>query len=137
MSLDVSSIREDFPILKRMVNDRPLIYFDNSATSLKPQSVIDAVTSFYTRHCSNIHRGVHALSQEASELFEEARYKIARCAYASISSHDRDSTESERAVRSVGKRTGRTGRDGFRFAITRPRGLGRGAIWSRRSRYPE
>jgi cysteine desulfurase/selenocysteine lyase len=78
LSLDVSSIRKDFPILERQVNDRPLIYLDNAATSLKPQAVIDAVTGFYTRSCSNIHRAVHALSQEASELYEEAREKIAR-----------------------------------------------------------
>ena len=78
MSLDVSSIRKDFPILERRINDRPMIYLDNAATSLKPRAVVDAVTGFYTRSCANIHRAVHALSQEASELYEDARERIAR-----------------------------------------------------------
>jgi len=75
--LDMDTIREDFPILKRVVNGRPLIYFDSAATSLKPVQVIHAVNSFYTESCANIHRGVHLLSQEASELYEGARQKVA------------------------------------------------------------
>ncbi len=78
MAYDVDSLREDFPILRRQINSRPLIYMDNAATSLKPRSVIDAVTGFYENHCANIHRGVHQLSQEASEMYEDARYRVAR-----------------------------------------------------------
>jgi len=65
--------RDDFPILKRKVHNRPLIYFDNAATTQKPQKVIDALLFYYTHFNSNIHRGVHGLSQEATALFEEAR----------------------------------------------------------------
>lgn len=75
--LDVEPIRRDFSILQRQVNGRPLVYFDSAATSLKPKPVIDAVVNFYTQSCANIHRGVHLLSAEASELFEESRRRIA------------------------------------------------------------
>lgn len=78
LSYDVAAIRQDFPILQRKINGRPMIYMDSAATSLKPRPVIEAVVSFYEQHCANIHRGVHLLSQEASELYEGARYKIAR-----------------------------------------------------------
>ncbi|MBU1627719.1 aminotransferase class V-fold PLP-dependent enzyme [bacterium] len=74
---DVDRIRHDFPILQRIVNGKPITYFDSAATSLKPQSVIDAVNQFYTQSCANIHRGVHLLSQEASELYEDSRRKVA------------------------------------------------------------
>ena len=76
--LDTDRIRADFPILKRMIDGRPLIYMDSAATSLKPKPVIEAIVRFYTESCANIHRGVHLLSAEASELYEEARRKIAR-----------------------------------------------------------
>jgi cysteine desulfurase/selenocysteine lyase len=76
--LDTERIRADFPILKRMIDGRPLIYMDSAATSLKPRPVIEAIVRFYTESCANIHRGVHLLSAEASELYEEARRKIAR-----------------------------------------------------------
>jgi cysteine desulfurase/selenocysteine lyase len=76
--LDTDRIRADFPILKRMIDGRPLIYMDSAATSLKPRPVIEAIVRFYTESCANIHRGVHLLSAEASELYEEARRKIAR-----------------------------------------------------------
>ncbi|MFO8080092.1 MAG: SufS family cysteine desulfurase [Armatimonadota bacterium] len=78
MGYDVHHRRADFPILKRSLNGRPLVYMDNAATSLKPTCVIDAVRGFYEHHCANIHRGVHQLSQEASELYEDARYTVAR-----------------------------------------------------------
>ncbi|MFC2092178.1 aminotransferase class V-fold PLP-dependent enzyme [Elusimicrobiota bacterium] len=78
MNININNIREDFPILKRKINDQQIIYFDSAATSLKPLPVIKAITDYYTHSCANIHRGVHALSQEASELFENARSKIAR-----------------------------------------------------------
>ena len=76
-SYDVERIRRDFPILRRRVDGKPLTYFDSAATSLKPKPVIEAIVGFYTESCANIHRGVHLLSAEASELFEESRRKIA------------------------------------------------------------
>lgn len=74
--LDVLKIREDFPILKREVQGKPLIYFDNAATSQTPQVVIDAIVDYYSNYNANIHRGVHSLSQEATDAYEEARIKI-------------------------------------------------------------
>ncbi len=73
---DVARIREDFPILKRQVNGKPLVYLDNAATSQTPQQVIDAIVDYYSRYNANIHRGVHTLSQEATEAYEAARVKI-------------------------------------------------------------
>lgn len=70
-------IREDFPILKRKINGHPLIYFDNAATSQKPKQVIKAIRDFYEKHNANVHRAVHTLSQEATELYEEAHWEVA------------------------------------------------------------
>ena len=70
---DVEEIRKDFPILNRKVNGQPLVYFDNAATSQKPQQVIDVIVNYYQNYNANIHRGVHALSQEATESYENAR----------------------------------------------------------------
>ncbi len=75
-ALDVSKIRSDFPILKREVNGQPLVYFDNAATSQTPQCVIDAISDYYSNYNANIHRGVHALSQEATDAYEQARRKV-------------------------------------------------------------
>ena len=72
----VNDIRKDFPILSREVNGKPLVYLDNGATAQKPQAVIDAITGYYTNENSNIHRGVHTLSQLATTAYEEARKKI-------------------------------------------------------------
>ncbi len=74
--LDINKVREDFPILKRTVNGKPLVYFDNAATSQKPQVVIDSIVDYYSNYNANIHRGVHTLSQEATNAYEEARIKI-------------------------------------------------------------
>lgn len=74
--LDVEKIRKDFPILNRKVNDKPLIYFDNAATSQTPQIVINTIVDYYSNYNANIHRGVHTLSQEATDKYEEARIKI-------------------------------------------------------------
>jgi cysteine desulfurase/selenocysteine lyase len=74
--LDIEKIRADFPILNRKVNGKPLVYFDNAATSQTPQVVIDAIVDYYSNYNSNIHRGVHTLSQEATDAYEEARIKI-------------------------------------------------------------
>lgn len=74
--LDINNIRADFPILSRKVNGHPLIYFDNGASSQKPKQVIDAIHRYYANENSNIHRGVHTLSQEATTAYEEAREKL-------------------------------------------------------------
>lgn len=73
---EISLIRDDFPILGSKIYNKPLIYFDNSATTQKPVSVINAVNEVFTTYNSNIHRGVHALSDQASEKYEEAREKV-------------------------------------------------------------
>jgi len=75
-ALDVSHIRNDFPILHRQVNGQDLVYLDNAATSQTPLPVIDAISDYYKHTNANIHRGVHALSQEATDQFEQARQKI-------------------------------------------------------------
>ncbi|APY10716.1 cysteine sulfinate desulfinase [Seonamhaeicola sp. S2-3] len=74
--LNVEEIRKDFPILARKVNGKPLVYFDNAATSQTPQQVINAIVNYYTNFNANIHRGVHTLSQEATDLYEQSRQKI-------------------------------------------------------------
>lgn len=74
--LDIQKIRADFPILNQKVNGKPLVYFDNGATSQKPQVVIDAIVDYYSRYNANIHRGVHTLSQLATDAYEQARLKI-------------------------------------------------------------
>ena len=73
---DVTAIRKDFPILSRKVNGRPLVYLDNAATSQKPKQVIDSIVDYYSNYNANIHRGVHALSQEATDAYEASRKKI-------------------------------------------------------------
>jgi cysteine desulfurase/selenocysteine lyase len=74
--INVDKIRKDFPILNRKVNGKPLIYFDNAAPSQTPQQVIDVIVDYYSNYNANIHRGVHTLSQEATDLYEGARLKI-------------------------------------------------------------
>ena len=73
---DVDSIRADFPILKEEINGYPLVYFDNAATSQTPQQVINCISDYYSRYNANIHRGVHTLSQTATDAYEQARIKI-------------------------------------------------------------
>ncbi|MEZ4797116.1 MAG: cysteine desulfurase [Flavobacteriaceae bacterium] len=75
---NVEKIRQDFPILSRKVNGQPLVYFDNAATSQTPQQVIDVIVDYYSNYNANIHRGVHSLSQEATNKYEAARHKIQR-----------------------------------------------------------
>lgn len=77
-SLDVNRIREDFPILDQKIHGKPLVYLDNAATSQKPKAVIEAIQHFYTADCSNIHRGVHELSERSTQAYEDAREKIQR-----------------------------------------------------------
>ncbi|MDI1254671.1 MAG: cysteine desulfurase [Flavobacterium sp.] len=74
--LDITKIRADFPILTQKVNGKPLVYFDNGATSQKPQVVIDAIAKYYSEINANIHRGVHTLSQLATDAYEASRKKI-------------------------------------------------------------
>ena len=76
MNFDVENIRKDFPILSKKINNKPLIYFDNAATSQTPTIVIDSISNYYNNYNANIHRGVHSLSEEATEDFESARTKI-------------------------------------------------------------
>ena len=73
---DVQKIRSQFPILSQSVNGKPLVYFDNGATSQKPQVVIDSIVDYYSNYNANIHRGVHTLSQLATDAYEQARFKI-------------------------------------------------------------
>ena len=74
---DVERIRQDFPILRRRINGRDLVYLDSAATSQKPRSVLGAVKNYYEEHNANIHRGIHTLAEEATELYERARVKVA------------------------------------------------------------
>jgi cysteine desulfurase/selenocysteine lyase len=76
--LDAAAIRQDFPLLARRVHGKPLVYLDNAATTQKPQVVIDRVTRFYVEENANVHRGVHWLSERATDVFEEARATIGR-----------------------------------------------------------
>jgi cysteine desulfurase/selenocysteine lyase len=75
--LDVEKVRADFPILQRRVHGKPLVYLDTAASAQRPRAVIEATEQFYTRHNANIHRGVHLLSQEATDLYEGARDRVA------------------------------------------------------------
>jgi cysteine desulfurase/selenocysteine lyase len=81
--LDINRIRADFPILRREVHGKPLIYLDNAATSQKPESVLQAMDDYYRHYNANIHRGVHALAEEATAAYEAARRKVSRFIHAS------------------------------------------------------
>jgi cysteine desulfurase/selenocysteine lyase len=76
--VDVQSIREDFPILQRQIGGRPLVYFDNAATTQKPRQVLDTIQAFYSTYNGNIHRSPHTLGQEATDLYEQAHRNVAR-----------------------------------------------------------
>ena len=76
MSFNVEQIRKDFPNLNTQVHGKPLIYLDNAATTFKPASVIEAVDNYYRNDSSNVHRGVHYLSEQATAQFEETRRKV-------------------------------------------------------------
>ncbi len=75
---DIARIRREFPILTREVNGKPLVYLDNAATTQKPRAVIEALVDYYERHNANVHRGVHALAEEATEMYEDARAECGR-----------------------------------------------------------
>ena len=74
-TVDVNKVKLDFPALAQEVNGKPLVYLDNGATSQKPQSVIDAISMYYSHQNSNVHRGIHHLSQQATDLYENVREK--------------------------------------------------------------
>ena len=78
VDLDVQTIREDFPILRQQIHGKPLVYLDNAATTQKPQAVIDRLTQFYSRENANVHRGVHLLSERATDAYEQARETVRR-----------------------------------------------------------
>lgn len=78
VAFDVTKVRSDFPILAQKVNGKPLVYLDNAATSQKPQQVIDAIIAYYQRDNSNVHRGLHTLSERATAAYEQARSKVRR-----------------------------------------------------------
>ena len=90
--LDIHKIRQDFPILSREVDGKPLVYLDNAATSQKPRCVIETITDGYTRINANVHRGVHRLSQEATDGHEHARRRVQQFLHAA---HDREIIRSE------------------------------------------
>lgn len=76
--MDLQKVRRDFPILNRKVNGRPLVYLDNAATSQKPKQVLETVDNYYKSHNANVHRGIHTLSVEATEAYEQARAKVGK-----------------------------------------------------------
>src|SRR6185436_6718638 len=81
--LDINFIRNQFPVLNREVKGRPLLYFDNAATSQKPQAVIDALVNYYTNYNANIHRGIHTLAEEATAAFEATSDTVQQFIHAS------------------------------------------------------
>ena len=78
VELDVDAVRADFPILRQRVHGKPLVYLDNAATTQKPQQVLDRLTRYYVEDNANVHRGVHLLSERATEAFEGARRSVSR-----------------------------------------------------------
>ena len=110
---DIQQIRKDFPILTRNVHEKPLVYLDNAATSQKPQCVIDALVSYYTQYNSNVHRGVHTLSEEATTAYEKARETVRRYINAQSTKEIvfvRGATEESGSVRPRPGRQARPGR---------------------------
>jgi cysteine desulfurase/selenocysteine lyase len=77
-TIDWSALRKDFPILDQKVHGKPLVYFDNAATSQKPRAVIDALVHYYEHDNANVHRGIHELSNRATNVFEAARARAAK-----------------------------------------------------------
>ena len=75
--MNINQIRKEFPIFEKKINGKPLVYLDSAATSQKPKQALDAVDNYYRKHNANVHRGLHSLSEEASELYEQARETLA------------------------------------------------------------
>ena len=84
MTFNITKVREDFPILKREVNGKPLVYLDNGASAQKPQVVIDAITQAYSSEYANVHRGLHYLSNLATDKYEAVRGKVAKFLNSSV-----------------------------------------------------
>ena len=84
MTFNITKVREDFPILKREVNGKPLVYLDNGASAQKPQVVIDAITQAYSSEYANVHRGLHYLSNLATDKYESVRSKVAKFLNSSV-----------------------------------------------------
>src|SRR5690606_22698474 len=76
-TLSFSDIRRQVPILDKQIHGKPLVYFDNSATTQKPNSVLEAITEYYTKYNANIHRGVHQLAEESTDIWEKSRQTVA------------------------------------------------------------
>lgn len=76
--MNIAEIRRDFPILERQIEGKPLVYLDNAATSQTPRQVVETIEQMYYRHKANVHRGVHTISQEATDLLESTREKVRR-----------------------------------------------------------
>ncbi|HEU0129994.1 MAG TPA: cysteine desulfurase [Mycobacteriales bacterium] len=110
MTLDVARLRKDFPILSREVNGRPLVYLDSAASSQRPQAVLDAMTAYYEQHHANVHRGIYALAEEATALYEGARDTVA----AFVNAYDRSEVvftkNSTEALNLVARSVGDSGR---------------------------
>ena len=77
-ALDAAALRADFPILRREIHGRPLVYLDSASSSQKPQVVIDAMTAYYEQHNANVHRGIYSVAEEATAAYEGARVDVAR-----------------------------------------------------------
>ena len=86
---DVRRIREDFPILRQTVHGKPLVYLDNAATTQKPRAVLDALMAYYSEDNANVHRGVHLLSERATQAFEDARATVQRLHQRSLRARNR------------------------------------------------
>ena len=86
-ALDVERIRKDFPVLEQEVRGKPLVYLDSAATSQKPRAVIDAVARYYLEDNANVHRGVHLLSERATQAYEGARERVQRFIHAALDRH--------------------------------------------------
>ena len=113
---NVRRIREDFPILRQTVHGKPLVYLDNAATTQKPRAVLDALMAYYSEDNANVHRGVHLLSERATQAFEDARATVQRFINAA-SAHEivftRNATEGINLVaQTFGAYTSRPGRRG-------------------------
>jgi cysteine desulfurase/selenocysteine lyase len=110
VTLDVARLRKDFPILSREVNGRPLVYLDSAASSQRPQAVLDAMTAYYEQHHANVHRGIYALAEEATALYEGARDTVA----AFVNAYDRSEVvftkNSTEALNLVARSVGDSGR---------------------------
>jgi cysteine desulfurase/selenocysteine lyase len=110
VALDVARVRKDFPILAREVHGRPLVYLDSAASSQRPQAVLDAMTDYYERHHANVHRGIYALAEESTALYEGARDTVA----AFVNAYDRSEVvftkNSTEAINLVARSVGDSGR---------------------------